>query len=171
MSSRKLVSSDYIDSQGLVLNDRVIQINRCATVVKGGRRFSFSALVAVGDGNGVVGVGFGKAKGVPMAVEKGVKNASRQCIRVPRIDGRTFPHEIEGVFCSTHVRLIPASPGTGVIACQWVRSVLELAGIHDCLTKVYGSTNPVNVVKAVMDGLLRLRTKDEVAALRGVSLE
>jgi small subunit ribosomal protein S5 len=168
---RKLVARDVVDSQGLALEDRVIQINRCATVVKGGRRFSFSALVAVGDGNGVVGIGFGKAKGVPMAVEKGVKIASRSCVRLPLIDGRTFPHEIEGEFCSTRVRLIPASPGTGVIACQWVRAVLELGGVKDCLTKVYGSTNPINVVKAVMDGLLRLRTREEVAALRGVSLE
>jgi small subunit ribosomal protein S5 len=169
--SRKLNVREYVDTQGLVLEDRVVQINRCATVVKGGRRFSFSALVAVGDGNGVVGIGFGKAKGVPMAVEKGVKNASRACVRVPLVDGRTFPHEVEGEFCSTRVRLIPASPGTGVIACQWVRSVLELAGVRDVLTKVYGSTNPINVVKAVMEGLLRLRTPEEVAALRGVSLE
>ena len=169
--SRKLIARDYVEPQGLDLSDRVIQINRCATVVKGGRRFSFSALVVVGNGHGVVGVGFGKAKGVPMAVEKGVKSAQKHCVRLPCGDGRTFPHEVHGKFCSTTVRLIPASPGTGVIACQWVRAVLELAGVKDCLTKVYGSTNPINVVKAVMDGLLHLRTKDEIAALRGVSLE
>jgi small subunit ribosomal protein S5 len=168
---RKLVAREYVDSQGLDLDDRVIQINRCATVVKGGRRFSFSALVTVGNRNGVVGVGFGKAKGVPMAVEKGVKSASKNCVRIPLVEGRTFPHDVQGEFCSTKVRLIPASPGTGVIACQWVRAVLELAGVKDCLTKVYGSTNPINVVKAVMDGLLQMRTKDEIAALRGVSLE
>jgi len=168
---RKLLPREYVDVHAAALTDRVIQINRCATVVKGGRRFSFSALVVVGDGNGVVGIGFGKAKGVPMAVEKGVKNAGRACVRVPLIDGRTIPHAVEGVFCSSKVRLIPASPGTGVIACQWVRSVLELAGIRDVLTKAYGSTNPINVVKAVMDGLLKLRTKQENAALRGVEIE
>jgi small subunit ribosomal protein S5 len=92
-------------------------------------------------------------------------------VRIPLIDGRTLPHEVEGVFCTSKVRLIPASPGTGVIACQWVRSVLELAGVRDVLTKAYGSTNPINVVKAVMDGLLRLRTKEEIAALRGVTIE
>ncbi len=168
---RKLFPREYVDVHAASLTDRVIQINRCATVVKGGRRFSFSALVVVGDGNGVVGVGFGKAKGVPMAVEKGVKSAGRQCVRIPLIDGRTIPHAVEGIFCSSKVRLIPASPGTGVIACQWVRSVLELAGIRDILTKAYGSTNPINVVKAVMDGLLKLRTKQQVAALRGVEIE
>lgn len=161
---------DYVESKGVKLEDRVVQINRCATVVKGGRRFSFSALVTVGDGRGLVGVGFGKAKGVPMAVEKGVTDAGRHCIRVPIVNG-TIPHEIEGRYCSSRVRLMPASSGTGVIACKQVRALLDLAGIQNILTKLYGSSNPVNVVKAVMDGLSRLRTKEQLAALRGVDIE
>ena len=160
---------EYVDSKGLTLEDRVVQINRCATVVKGGRRFSFSALVAVGDGKGTVGIGFGKAKGVPQAVEKGVTDAGRHCIRVPVVGG-TIPHEIEGEYCSSKVRLMPASAGSGVIACKQVRALLELAGIHDVLTKLYGSPNPVNVVKAVMDGLSRLRTKKQIETLRGVEI-
>jgi small subunit ribosomal protein S5 len=159
----------FVEAEGLNLSDRVVKINRCATVVKGGRRFSFSALVVVGDGNGVVGYGFGKAKEVPMAVEKAVKDAKKKLMRVP-LFGRTVPHPVKGGYGSTRVFVAPAAPGTGVTAGPSVRAVLEVAGVHDILTKTYGSTNPVNVVRATMDGLLRLRTKQQVEALRGVTV-
>jgi small subunit ribosomal protein S5 len=165
----KYDSVPFVEADGLNLSDRVVKINRCATVVKGGRRFSFSALVVVGDGNGVVGYGFGKAKEVPMAVEKAVKDAKKKLMRIPLL-ARTVPHTIKGGYGSTRVYLSPAAPGTGVTAGPSVRAVLEVAGIHDILTKTYGSTNPVNVVRATMDGLLRLRTRDQVASLRGVTL-
>ncbi len=159
----------FVESDGLNLSDRVVKINRCATVVKGGRRFSFSALVVVGDGGGVVGYGFGKAKEVPMAVEKAVKDAKKKLMRVPLL-ARTVPHEVTGSYGSTRVYLAPAAPGTGVTAGPSVRAVLEVSGVHDILTKTYGSTNPINVVRATMDGLLRLRMRDQVASLRGVTL-
>ena len=159
----------FIEADGLNLSDRVVKINRCATVVKGGRRFSFSALVVVGDGSGVVGYGFGKAKEVPMAVEKAVKDAKKKLMRVPLV-GRTVPHAIKGYYGATRVYVAPAAPGTGVTAGPSVRAVLEVAGVHDILTKTYGSTNPVNVVRATMDGLLRLRTNQQVETLRGVTL-
>ena len=159
----------FVESDGLNLEDRVVKINRCATVVKGGRRFSFSALVVVGDQSGVVGYGFGKAKEVPMAVEKAVKDAKKKLVRVPLV-AKTVPHPIEGRYGSTRVYLQPAAPGTGVTAGPSVRAVLEIAGVHDILTKTYGSTNPVNVVRATMDGLLRMRTRSQVEALRGVTL-
>jgi small subunit ribosomal protein S5 len=158
-----------VEADGLNLSDRVVKINRCATVVKGGRRFSFSALVVVGDGAGVVGYGFGKAKEVPMAVEKAVKDAKKKLMRTPLV-ARTVPHSVEGRYGSTRVYLAPAAPGTGVTAGPSVRAVLEVAGVHDILTKTYGSTNPINVVRATMDGLLLLRTRDQVEALRGVTL-
>jgi small subunit ribosomal protein S5 len=159
----------FVEADGLNLSDRVVKINRCATVVKGGRRFSFSALVVVGDGNGVVGYGFGKAKEVPMAVEKAVKDAKKKLMRVPLV-ARTVPHPVKGYYGATRVYLAPAAPGTGVTAGPSVRAVLEVSGVHDILTKTYGSTNPVNVVRATMDGLLRLRTRAQVEALRGVTL-
>ena len=165
----KYDSVPFVEADGLNLSDRVVKINRCATVVKGGRRFSFSALVVVGDGNGVVGCGFGKAKEVPMAVEKAVKDAKKKLMRMPLL-ARTVPHHIKGAYGSTRVYLAPAAPGTGVTAGPSVRAVLEVAGVHDILTKTYGSTNPVNVVRATLDGLLRLRTRDQVANLRGVTL-
>jgi small subunit ribosomal protein S5 len=158
-----------VEADGLNLSDRVVKINRCATVVKGGRRFSFSALVVVGDGSGVVGYGFGKAKEVPMAVEKAVKDAKKKLVRTPLV-ARTVPHAVEGRYGSTRVYLAPAAPGTGVTAGPSVRAVLEVAGVHDILTKTYGSTNPINVVRATMDGLLLLRTRAQVEALRGVTL-
>jgi len=158
-----------VEADGLNLSDRVVKINRCATVVKGGRRFSFSALVVVGDGSGVVGYGFGKAKEVPMAVEKAVKDAKKKLMRTPLV-ARTVPHAVEGRYGSTRVYLAPAAPGTGVTAGPSVRAVLEVAGVHDILTKTYGSTNPINVVRATMDGLLLLRTRGQVEALRGVTL-
>ncbi len=150
-------------------DENVIRVYRCAAVVKGGRRFSFGALVAVGDRRGRVGIGYAKAREVPPAVEKARKVASASLSRV-RLSGSTIPHEVLGRFGASKVRLIPASEGTGVIAGESVRAILELAGIKDCLSKVYGSTNPKNVAKAVLDGLSKLRLRDEIESLRGVSL-
>lgn len=160
---------EFVDAAGIDLTDNVVKINRCATVVKGGRRFSFSALVVVGDGKGICGYGFGKAKEVPMSVEKAVKDAKKRLIRVPLV-GATIPHEVIGEYCSTRVFLKPASPGTGVTAGPAVRALLEAVGVHDILTKTYGSTNKINVVRATMDGLLQLRRKEQVAELRGVTI-
>lgn len=149
--------------------EKVVQIRRCACVVKGGRRFSFTALVVVGDGNGRVGWGYGKAVEVPLAVEKAVKNANRNMITVPLVE-TTIPHQVTGRFRSSQVLLLPASPGTGVIAGECVRAVVEQAGIADILTKSFGSNNPINLVKAAFEGLGQLRTRDEVARLRGVEV-
>ena len=149
--------------------DKVVKINRVSKVVKGGRRFAFSALTVVGNQSGIVGYGFGKAKDIPSAMQKAFKDGRKHLIRVPRV-GTSIPHEIEGEFCSSHVRLIPASPGTGIIAGGTVRAVLELAGVKDVLTKSYGSNNPINLVKATMAGLAQLRTKEMVSEARGVEL-
>jgi small subunit ribosomal protein S5 len=169
MSKIKLKVAGTVDAEGLNLSDKVVKINRCATVVKGGKRFSFSAMVVVGDGNGVVGHGFGKANEVPPAVEKAVKDAKKHLFRVP-LRGHTLPHEGRGRFGASSVQVLPAAPGTGVIAGDAVRAVMEAAGVRDVLTKVYGSTNPVNVVKAAVDALGRMRTISEVERLRGVKL-
>lgn len=150
-------------------DDDVIAISRTAAVVKGGRRFSFNALSVVGNRNGLVGLGYAKAKEVPNAVEKSVKEGKKRLMRVVR-EGDTIPHMVEGRFCATKVRLVPAAPGTGVIAGRSVRKVVELAGIKDVLTKTYGSTNPLNVVKATMAALALLRDKKTIEALRGVSI-
>jgi small subunit ribosomal protein S5 len=153
--------------------EHVIQIRRCACVVKGGRRFSFAALVVVGDRNGKVGWGYGKAPEVPQAVEKAVKQAERSMVsvNVSRGDtGSTVPHEIRGRFGAAKVLLIPARPGTGVIAGGCVRMVLDAAGVSDILTKSQGSNNPLNLVKATFDGLQKLQTLEDVQRLRGVKL-
>jgi small subunit ribosomal protein S5 len=152
------------------IEETVVKVFRCAKVVKGGRRFSFSAMVAVGDRAGTVGIGYGKAKEVPMAVDKAIKDAKKSLKKVS-LQGQTIPHQIIGRFGATKITLVPASPGTGVIAGSSARAVLELAGVHDVLTKVYGSTTTKNVVKATMDGLLKLRNSETISQLRGVAVE
>lgn len=158
------------EALGADVEDDVVAINRSAAVAKGGRRFSFNALCVVGNKDGLVGVGYGKGREVPNAVEKSVKDARKQIMRVIR-SGTTIPHQTEGVFGASRVRLIPAAPGTGIIAGKAVRKVLEKAGITDILSKNYGSTNALNVVKATMTALSKLRSKESVGALRGVNLE
>lgn len=151
------------------IDDSLIRLYRCATVVKGGRRFSFGALVAVGDRRGRVGLGYGKANEVPAAVEKATKLARRSMSPVP-LDGTTIPHRIEGRFGSSRIVMIPAAEGTGVIAGATARAVLELAGVQNVLTKAFGSTSPKNLAKATLDGLSRLRSTEVVEALRGVRI-
>ena len=154
------------------LEERVVKIRRCAAVVKGGRRFSFNALVVVGDKGGRVAYGYGKANEVPPAVEKATKDAQEAMRRQKRIQlkGDTIPHRVIGRFGASRVIMVPAGPGTGVKAGPGVRDVLELCGVHNILTKVHGSSNPINLVKATIRGLLELRTREEVARLRGVTL-
>lgn len=162
------MSSDSRDSRGEFI-DRTIQIKRCATVVKGGRRFSFAAMVVVGDGKGRVGWGYGKANEVPPAVEKGQKQATRTLATVPLIDG-TIPHAVTAKFGSAQVMLFPAVAGTGVIAGSAVRAVCEAAGIQNIITKSIGTGNQVTVVKAAIEALKKLRTQQDVERLRGVTL-
>jgi small subunit ribosomal protein S5 len=154
------------------LQDRVVKIRRCAAVVKGGRRFSFNALVVVGDQRGGVAAGYGKANEVPPAVDKATKDATETLKRQKRVSmrGDTIPHRVIGRYGASKVVLVPAGPGTGVKAGPGVRDVLEVCGIKNILTKVHGSTNPINLVKATIQGLLQLRTKEEIERLRGVTI-
>ena len=160
---------DYIDPDGLDLSDSVVKINRSAKVMKGGRRFGFSALVVLGDGRGVVGLGFGKAREVPPSVEKAVTDARKHLVRVP-LTGTTVPHAVTARFRSSRVKIIPAAPGTGIIAGAAVRAVLEAAGVHDVLTKALGSKNPMNLAKATLAGLCSMKTRRSVEEQRGVSI-
>ena len=150
--------------------EKLVAINRVAKVVKGGKNFRFTALMVVGNENGKVGVGLGKAVEIPEAVRKGVEDAKRHMIEIPVV-GTTIPHQVEGKFGKGHVRLLPAEEGTGVIAGGPARAVLEAAGIRDIRTKSYGSNNPSNCVKATLNGLAQLRTAEQIAALRGKSVD
>jgi len=162
-------SRERVDAQSLELKERVVQINRVAKVVKGGRRFSFSALVVVGDGNGHVGFGTGKAKEVPEAIRKAIDRAKKTLVAVPLVEG-SIPYDVEGHFGAGHVLLRPAAEGTGVIAGGGVRAVVELAGVRNVLTKCLGSNNPHNMVKAAMQALSELRAPELIAATRGKEL-
>ena len=158
-----------IDPNKLTLEERVVQINRVAKVVKGGRRFSFSAIVVVGDGAGHVGVGLGKAGEVPESIRKGVEDAKKHIVKIPMI-GTTIPYEVREEYAAARVLLKPASKGTGVIAGGAVRAVVEAAGVRDILAKVHGSTNPVNVTRATLNALKSLRSVEELERQRGVKL-
>ena len=158
-----------IDPSKLALEERVVQINRVAKVVKGGRRFSFSAVIVVGDGAGHVGAGLGKAGEVPEAIRKGVEDAKKNIIRIPMV-GTTIPHEVRVQFSASRVMLKPASQGTGVIAGGAVRAIIEAVGIRDILSKTHGSTNPVNVARATIEALRSLRSAEELSAQRGITV-
>jgi small subunit ribosomal protein S5 len=157
---------DNAEVAELPITEMPLKINRVAAVVKGGRRFSFSALSVAGTRDGVVGYGFGKARQVPAAIDKAAKDARKHMMRVPLTEDGSIPHEVTGRFCGSEVRLLPASAGTGIIAGSAVRSVCEMAGVRNILTKAYGSTNPINLVKATLEGLAQLRTPEQVMALR-----
>ena len=158
-----------LEENSSAFEEHVVKIFRCSKVVKGGRNFSFAALVVIGNRNGQVGFGYGKANEVPPSVEKAIKEA-RKTLETVNLKGSTIPHQVKGRFGATRIVLIPADPGTGVIAGGSARAVLELAGVHDVLTKIYGSTNPKNVVKATMNALLSLRSREEIEKLRGVTI-
>ena len=160
---------DFIDAGGMDLKETVVKINRSAKVMKGGRRFGFSALVVMGDGNGIVGLGFGKAREVPPSVEKAVTDARKHLTRV-NLRGGTIPHALTARFRASRVKLIPAAPGTGIVAGAAVRAMLEAAGVTDILTKALGSKNPMNLAKATYQGLLEMRNRRDVAARRGVEI-
>ena len=160
------------DENKPAFEEKVIKISRVATVVKGGRRFSFNALVVIGDRKGKVGYGFGKAKEVPLAVEKAVKDATKRMIKIPLIgEGATLPHVYKGRFGASKIMMIPAHPGTGIIAGPAARAILAVCGVHNILTKSFGSNNPINLIKATFDALSNMRTKEMVESLRGVELD
>jgi small subunit ribosomal protein S5 len=165
----------YLDVQEVeqleTLSEVLVRINRCAVVVKGGRRFSFAALSVSGNRNGVVGLGYGKGRQVPNAIEKAARDARKHLMRVPVTEAGSIPHEVTGKYCGGLVRLVPAAPGAGIIAGASVRAVCEMAGIRNILTKSYGSTNPVNLVKATLEALGSLRTPKETEDLRGVPVQ
>jgi small subunit ribosomal protein S5 len=158
-----------VSTEGTELKERVVDINRVAKVVKGGRRFSFTALVVVGDENGSVGAGYGKAREVPLAIQKAIEDAKKNMFRVP-LYRTSLPHVVTGRFGAARVFMKPAAPGTGVIAAGGVRAVLELAGVRDVLTKSLGTTNPINLVRATVAGLQELKTPQQVARLRGLTV-
>ena len=161
------MSSETREKDGWI--ESVVSIRRCSATVKGGRRFTFNALVVIGDGRGTIGWGYGKANEVPPSVDKGVKDAKKQLKKV-LLKGGTIPHRVEGRFGASRVVMLPANPGTGVIAGGAVRAVVQAVGVTDILTKSYGSTNKLNLVKATINGLTKLRTKEDIARLRGVEL-
>jgi small subunit ribosomal protein S5 len=165
----------YLDSAEAAelenISEVLVKINRSAAVVKGGRRFSFSALSVAGNRGGTVGHGFGKARQVPAAIEKAAKDARKHMMRIPLTPEGTIPHEVTGRFCGSMIRMLPASPGTGIIAGSSVRAVCEMGGVKNILTKAYGSTNPINLIKATFQALALLRTPAQVAELRGVELQ
>ena len=161
------MSSETREKDGWI--ESVVSIRRCSATVKGGRRFTFNALVVIGDGRGTIGWGYGKANEVPPYVDKGVKDAKKQLKKV-LLKGGTIPHRVEGRFGASRVVMLPANPGTGVIAGGAVRAVVQAVGVTDILTKCYGSTNKLNLVKATINGLTKLRTKEDIARLRGVEL-
>jgi small subunit ribosomal protein S5 len=161
-------SNDVENVEGL--SETLVKVNRSAAVVKGGRRFSFSALSVIGNRGGIVGYGFGKARQVPGAIEKAAKDGRKHLMRVPINEDGAIPHEVTGRYCGAVIRMLPASAGTGIIACQSVRAVAEMAGVRNILTKSYGSTNPINLVKATLHALSQLRTVEQVKTLRGVTL-
>ena len=162
--------AERISDETQELESTTVGIYRTAAVVKGGRRFSFSALVVVGDRRGRVGIGYGKAPGVPSAIEKAQKNARKEMFQIALQEG-TIPHAVNARFGASKVRIVPAAPGTGVIAGATLRAILEMAGVRDCLTKAYGSSNPKNLVKAALDGLRSLRHRSTIAKIRGVEIE
>lgn len=166
MSSEEIISGGSENQ----LTDRLVAVNRVAKVVKGGRRFGFNALVTVGDGNGTIGLGMGKANDVTEAIRKAVENAKKNLVNVSLVNG-TIPHEVIGHFGAGRIILKPAAPGTGVIAGGPARAVLELAGVHNILTKCLGTTNAHNVVKATLDGLLQLKTKEQIRTLRRIAVK
>jgi len=157
------------ESRSKLYSEEVVKINRCAKVVKGGKRFSFAAFIVLGDGKSKVGFGKGKAKEVATSIDKAVRDGEKNVKPYPIVEG-TIPHQVEGRFGAARVRLMPASPGTGVIAGKSVRAVLEKAGVHNILTKAYGNHNPVNLIRATIDALAQLRTREQYRALRGVEL-
>jgi small subunit ribosomal protein S5 len=164
-----IIKRKKVKTEGLELNEKIVAINRVAKVVKGGRRFSFNALAVVGDNDGHVGVGFGKANEVPDAIDKSKEDAKKNVYKV-NIHKSTIPHEVIGTFKSAKVMLKPAAPGTGIIAGPSVRAILERVGIHDILTKSQGSRNPINIVKATLNGLLQLRNFNEAAKIREIEI-